>query len=195
MPVSVDARLCGRALHLPPISARILYARDSLSLGLSHDGPAGAGDPDGFHGCHGLRGVVSLPKDAVGVVDRVCHVVVVVGEDDDADEGAGGHDGFVDGFDPRRPGIDVADPFVPGDRGADGVAGSYEAGNQDFGLDARVLLSFHAEFAGAEQVHASDRNADDFVDKRLTVLGDCCFEGDQFVFEDGIASRAPESKK
>jgi hypothetical protein len=195
VPKENQARFLGRVLHRLPILTRVLLTRDCILCGLPHDRPAGLGDPDGFPGCHVLRGVNCVPEGGVGGFDRVGFGLLEEEEGVQADEAELIDDGLVGGVDPRKPGVGVPDEHLVRLGGGKGVADPLDVVHYDFRIDAVVPVVSNAGEAVTEQNLASNGDGDNLIDEGLTVLGDCSGQGGKFAVEDDVAAGALDAEE
>lgn len=193
VPPGVDLVEQEVAANVVPEGLGVLNRSNTLALGLTADGPAGLGDPDGL--------VTTVLLDVVdGVLDQSLAIldVVVVGALEvrigiNTEPVAGVNDGLVGVVGPGSPGVNVADGDILQAGSSDGGADSLDV--LENGVRALANSGLGGDSSGrvTVQILTADRDTDNQLGEVVSVRGDGGLEGSNFVVK-GI-TRGPETEE
>ena len=184
-----------RAADLVPVCLGVFGRSDSLTGGLTADGVASLGNPDGLSASSSLGGVEGIEEETLIILDGVGHGVLEVGVGINADPVACINHSLVGAVDPDGPGVNMTNGGALETSAGNGFADLLDVVGDSGRLSARVLFVENAGRRDTVEILATDGNAGDEARKVTSILVDGRLQGLQLIGEDSFTRRSPETKQ
>lgn len=183
------------AADLIPVCLGVFGRSDSLAGGLTADGVASFGNPDGLSASSGLGGVERIEEETLVVLDGVGHGVLEVGVGINANPVAGINHSLVGAVDPDGPGVNMTNGGALETSAGNGFADLLDVVGNSGGLSAGVLFVKDAGRRDTVEILATDGDAGDEASKVTSILVNGRLQGLQLIGEDSFTRRSPEAKQ